>query len=273
MTLKSFHNNVKDKHVRVLIDNTTAVATLNQMGTSHSRDCNSGCRLVWDCCVSNGIWLSAAHRPGASNILADKESRQTLGSCEWALDPSIFAQVVQKVHAKPDIDLFASRLNYKLKPFVSFKPDPEACAINAFSISWSTYSFYAFPSFSILPIVLQKIHSDKATELLVIPKWTTQSWWPRVMRMLIHEPIQLPVSKRLLIQPSQPSLVDPLYPNLVLLVCLVSGDYSKNADFHSKLPSWSCSLGEKVLASSTTPALNDGSYTVVKDKLIRYRHL
>ena len=78
-TLKSFHNNVKDKHVRVLIDNTTAVATLNHMGTSHSRDCNSGCRLVWDWCVSNGIWLSTAHIPGASNILADKESRQTLG--------------------------------------------------------------------------------------------------------------------------------------------------------------------------------------------------
>ena len=138
----------------MLIDNTTAVATLNHMGTSHSRDCNSGCRLVWAWCVSNGIWLSAAHIPGASNILADKESRQTLGSCEWALDPSIFAQVVQKVQAKPDINLFAYRLNYKRKPFVSFKPDPEACAINAFSISWSTYSFYAFPSFSILPIVL-----------------------------------------------------------------------------------------------------------------------
>ena len=122
------------------------------MDTSHSRNCNSGCRLVWDWCVSNGIWLSAAHIPGASNILADKESRQTLGSCEWALDPSIFAQAVQKVQAKPDIDLFVSRFNYKLKPFVSFKPDPEACAINAFSISWSTYSFYAFPSFSILSI-------------------------------------------------------------------------------------------------------------------------
>ena len=44
----------------------------------------------------------------------------------------------------PNIGLFASRLNYKLKPFVAFKPDPEACAINAFSISWSTYSFTLF---------------------------------------------------------------------------------------------------------------------------------
>ena len=66
----------------------------------------------------------------------------------------------------------------------------------------STYSFYAFPPFSILPKVLQKILSDKATGLLVIPKWPTQAWWPRVMRMLIQEPIQLPIGKHTLTQPS-----------------------------------------------------------------------
>ena len=151
MTLKPFHNYVKDKHVRVFIDNTTAVATINHMGTSHSKACNSAGRLVWDWCVSNGIWLSAAHIPGVSNTLADKESRQALGSTEWALDRSCFAQAVQKASATPNIDLFASRLNYKPKPFVAFKPDPEASAVNAFSISSSTYSFYVFPPLSILP--------------------------------------------------------------------------------------------------------------------------
>ena len=184
MTLKAFHNLVTGKHVRVLIDNTTSVATINHMGTSHSRECNLVNRLVWDWCVCNSVWLSAAHIPGVSNTLADIEFRQTLSSCEWALDSDCFAQAGQKVQVTPDIDLFASRLNYKLKPFVAFKPDPEASAINAFGISWSNYSFYAFPPFSILPKVLQKIQSDKATGLLVIPKWPTQSWWPRVMRML-----------------------------------------------------------------------------------------
>jgi hypothetical protein len=148
-----------------------------------------------------------------------------------------------------------------------------ACAINAFSISWSTYSFYAFPPFNILPKVLQKIQSDKATGLLVIPKLPTQSWWPRVMRMLIQVPIQLPIGKHILTQPSQPSLVHPLYPKLVLLLCQVSVDSLKTVDFHSRLPNWSCNLGEKALASNTTPTLNDGSYTVAKDKLIKFQHL
>ncbi len=181
VTLKAFRENVKDKHVHVLIDNTTAVATINNMGTSRSRECNLAGRLVWTWCVDNGIWLSAAHIPSVSNIQADKESRQAIGSTEWALNPSIFAKAVRKAQAAPNIDLFPSRLNCKLKPYVAFKPDPEACAFNAFSISWSKYSFYAFPPFSILPQVLQKILLDKATGLLVIPNWPTQAWWPKVL--------------------------------------------------------------------------------------------
>ena len=78
-TLKAFHAYVGGKHVRVMIDNTTAVASLNHMGTSHSRECNTASRLIWDWCVAHNIWLSTAHIPGKSNILADMESRRSLG--------------------------------------------------------------------------------------------------------------------------------------------------------------------------------------------------
>ena len=78
------------------IDNTTAVATINHMGTSHSRECNLAVRFVWTWCVDNNVWLSAAHIPGVSNTQADKESRQAVGSTEWALDPSCFAKAVRK---------------------------------------------------------------------------------------------------------------------------------------------------------------------------------
>ena len=70
-----------------------------------------------------------------------------------ALDSAFLSQAIQCAQFTPDIDLFTSRLNYKFKSFVVFKPDPEACAINEFSTSWSKYSFYAFPPFSIFPKV------------------------------------------------------------------------------------------------------------------------
>ena len=55
---------------------------------------------------------------------------------EWKLDPIVFKRI-SSFWGKPSIDLFASRLNFQLRPFVSWKPDPEAFAIDAFSISWN----------------------------------------------------------------------------------------------------------------------------------------
>ena len=70
----------------------------------------------------------------------------------------------------PEVDLFASRLNCQLTPFVSWKLEPGAWAVNAFSLK-----FYAFPPFSILGRVLAKVQQDGATGLLVKPFWSTAS--------------------------------------------------------------------------------------------------
>ena len=74
----------------------------------------------------------------------------------------------------PSIDLFASSLNYKCKPYVAFRPDPEAQAINAFHISWVNMCVYEFPSFCIINQVLPKISEEKSTGVIVIPYWPTQ---------------------------------------------------------------------------------------------------
>lgn len=78
------------RHVRVMIDNTTAVASLNHMGTSHSRECNIVSILIWDLCVTHKIWLPTAHIPGKSNVLADIEFRRSLGGSERIVNCDIF---------------------------------------------------------------------------------------------------------------------------------------------------------------------------------------
>ena len=45
--LQSFSDQVSDKHVKVLVDNTTAMACINQMGTWHSNDINSLVIKIW----------------------------------------------------------------------------------------------------------------------------------------------------------------------------------------------------------------------------------
>ena len=49
--------------------------------------------------------------------------------------------------------------------------------------------------FSIIQQVLQKVVAEKATGLLVVPHWPTQSLWPFLMNMLINYPIIVPGGK------------------------------------------------------------------------------
>ena len=92
-----------------------------------------------------------------------------------------FIQIFLRTRLK--IDLFASRLNYQLKPFVSLWQDPEAVSVDSFTLDWGDMEFYAFPPLNMIPRVLNKIFTDKATGLLVVPDWPYSCWYPQFMRM------------------------------------------------------------------------------------------
>ena len=99
--------------------------------------------------VQSHIWLSAVHILGTENT-ADYESRNFNENVEWYLNKSVFEELVL-LFGLPEIDMFASRLNKQVTRFVSWKPDPEAECVNAFSVNWSSYTLiYAFPPFSFI---------------------------------------------------------------------------------------------------------------------------
>ena len=143
--LRSFSDIISGKSITVLIDNTTAVACLNQMGTCHSTTINRLVVNIWEWCITHNIWLTASHIPGINNTAADAESRKTRRETEWSLNPIVFQKAIAAINFQPDIDLFASRLNYKCERYVSYQPDPGSYAVNAFHIQWINFSFYAFP--------------------------------------------------------------------------------------------------------------------------------
>ena len=132
-----------------------------------------------------------------------------------------FQNACAKFSVTPNIDLFASRINCQITPYVSYRADPAAFAINAFHMSWQHHLFYAFPPFILTTRVLQKIQQEKATGLLLVPKWPTQLWWPKLMQMLIQLPIQLPRDRDTLFLPSSPQEPHPLHKKLCLILSLV----------------------------------------------------
>ena len=134
MGLQTFFKTHYHTHLWILTDNTTAIAVLNHMGTSHSDPCNCLGKEIWDWCIDRNIWLSAAHIPRVYNIKADLESRRTNTKMEWMLDRALLNNAVSQLSLRPNIDLFASRLNNQFPQYVSFKPDPGAVAVDAFSL-------------------------------------------------------------------------------------------------------------------------------------------
>ena len=118
--------------------------------------CNLVAKAIWEWTIPRNVWLSAAYIPGSQNKIADFKSRHFDENTEWSLSPVLFARL-SHVFYIPWVELFASRLNRQVDLFVSWKPEPEAWAVDAFSIAWRDIKFYAFPPFSVLSRVLSKI--------------------------------------------------------------------------------------------------------------------
>ena len=176
LTLQALGVPHKNVHLRLMLDNTTATTYINKMGGTHSVVCSLVAKTIWEWAIPLNVWLSATYIPGSQNKIADFKSRHFDENTEWSLSPVLFARLLQVFYI-PCVDLFASRLNCQVDLFVSWKPEPEAWAVDAFSISWRDIKFYAFPPFSVPSRVLSKIKEDDASGILVVPLWPTQPWF------------------------------------------------------------------------------------------------
>jgi len=251
-------------HVRLMMDNTTAVSYVNCMGGMQSKICNTISKSMWEWAISEEIWISAEFIPGSENVVADHASRVFHAPTEWALKFPVFRKVVDTL-GSVDIDLFASKLNFKLTSYVSWKPDPQAFCTNAFSIDWNPLNFYAFPPFSVISQTVRKVADNRAEGIIIVPLWTTQPWFPVLMKMLVMNPILLP--KRSLYLPFSKE-EHPLQKNLRLIACRLSGNNLRQKDFHQKLLKSSCLPGVNQLVGSTKRTLSSGYVSVVNGKLI-----
>ena len=126
------------------------------------------------------------------------ESYESYGSwtCIYTPIPSIDMQFTNCTTRKP---LFHDPYeSYQLPRYVSWIPDPNAVRVDAFTLDWGTQYNYAFPPFSLIPQVVQKLEEYQAEMVLVAPHWPTQFWFPKLTRLLVQNPVLLP---------SQPNIV------------------------------------------------------------------
>ena len=221
--LRAFVDVLEGQHVRVLCDNTTAVFTINNMGTTKSTSCNAVVKEIWEFCKNHDIFITCTYIPGKENVVADKASRREYKQGEWMLRRDIFQTAMVAFDFKPNLDCFATRANAQLPEYVSRYPDPFATHIDAFSFNWNPYNAYIFPPFSLINKVLQKLRVDQATAVCVFPHWTTQAWWPQLEQMMVATPLIIPPHKKNLVLPNKKEEIHPLHNKLGLIICKLSG--------------------------------------------------
>lgn len=271
LSLKALCSAYTGSHIQVQCDNTTAVCYINNMGGSKSTPCNAITKQIWALCITQNNWLSATHLPECENVDADAESRIFNDRTEWMLDPQVFKGITQKF-GNPEIDLFASRLNKQCAKYASWRPDPEALFVDAFSVKWNNLFFYAFPPFSLIGRCLEKVHANQAEGILIVPLWPSQSWYPKLLRLLVEPPIVIHPKRNLLVLPGTRQL-HPLRRKLTLLACLLSGNFMKNEDFLRKQPTLSCCHGGTPLENNMMPTSANGFCSVVQGKLIQFMQI
>lgn len=265
-SLQSFFFQVTGIHVRIQTDNSTAVCYINNFGGVKSIDCHAITKEIWLWALDRKIFISAEHLAGSLNVHADKASRVFDENTEWQIDPIIINKLTN-IFGKFDIDLFASRLNTHCEKYCSWRPDPKAMFIDAFSRNWNNFAKpYLFPPFSVITTCLQKISQDLAQVIFVAPLWPTQVWFPKMMHMLIAPPIILPLG--ILQLPFKPEAVHKQAQSLRLMVCHLSGKPTDNEEFRKKLSRSSVHPGVIPLNHNIQSMLKTGFVSVVEGKLI-----
>lgn len=227
LTIQCFAKSLKNCHIALKLDNTCAISYINNQG-GIIKNLNKLANELWIWCMERNIWVSASHIPGIENTLADHKSRVFCSNTEWALCDKDFALIVSNWD-EPKIDLFASRLNYKVDNYISWQTDPHSTHIDAFTVFWGNLGLcYAFPPFNMIGSVLAKVRRERAEVLLVVPNWVTQYWYPLIKFLLVEKagtvnPLTLSRNQHTIYLPFDMSAVHPIWSKLNLLCFRLSG--------------------------------------------------
>ena len=156
---------------------------------------------------------------------------------------------------------------------MSTMPDPYCIAVNIFNVSWKTRKIYAFPPFSLVEAAILKLIRANNIGIMIIPKWTTQHWFPTMLAHLVDHSIQLPSGLKTLSLTFKPSKAHPLSPKLQLLAVILLGNSLHGSAYREKLKRSSLQPGNLKLLQNTHLSLTDGNIFVYEGVKIGIHHL
>lgn len=125
LALISLEAEIKNCHILLRVDNTTAIAYINKMGGIKYQSFNKIAMQIWRWAEKNNIWLHTEHIPSKQNSIADRLSRLKNLDTEWELAKYAFDESTN-IYGFLEIDLFATGFNTKCQKFCSWAKEPWA---------------------------------------------------------------------------------------------------------------------------------------------------
>ena len=191
---KCFFRDVSSKSILIRSDNSTTVSYINHLGGVKSQEVSDLMIELYNFCLVRNLSIKASFLRGRCNNRADALSRRSRTHC-YSLPSDLFLDICKYFNINPVIDLFADRHNMKIPRFFSESPDPLAQAYDAFTVDWPDH-IYAFPPINLVGKFLSYFeHFNLSSGLLISPYWPAQSYFPKLLSLLIDSPLLFPVHR------------------------------------------------------------------------------
>ena len=102
------------------------------------------------------------------------------------------------INRHPFANIISKTWSMKLREFFSWRLHIGALTSDELSIQWNIMKRYIFPPFTLIMKHPVKIEGDQTLSyILLVQMRKNQPWYLKVMKLLMHGPILLPVSKTL----------------------------------------------------------------------------
>ena len=147
--------------------------------------------------------------------------------------------------------------------------DPLTFKTDTFLHSFSNEIFYAYPPINCIQRFLQKVELEQMEGIVVLPCWSTQSYFPALTKLLIDFPMLIRWRPQLISHPQVEQ--HPLGKRLKLIACAISSTNSKIKVFRKQLYKSCVPDGPKVHINSIIPILRNGTNFLLKGKPIRLK--
>ena len=157
------------------MDNISAVTYyVNKLGGTVSLTLTAIVKDLWLWCLQRDISLIAEHLLGVQNTVVDEELQVMKDRTDWKLNLEVFSQINRRLDPLA-VDLFTSRFTTQLPQFFTWRLDPEAEALNAFSQQWDKPGGEGICQSPTEPggKTLSQVRAQRATIVLVAPVWKT----------------------------------------------------------------------------------------------------